>query len=118
MTACRQCDGCAVTRSSFGERVPCPRCDSTGVEPRPAARVTFKSLPAPPGLTRYAVTLVTRVARVRAGTVEKRRGGWWRAVTPDGRVLSSWCSTRREAADACLIALTDPTPNPLGDNPP
>lgn len=27
---CRECDGSGVSRSSIGEQIPCPKCDSMG----------------------------------------------------------------------------------------
>lgn len=62
----------------------------------------FRPEPAPAGLTTYTVEHAGRAI----GTVTRRRGGWWRAVAPDGRGAGSWHGTRREAA-ASLARLAE-----------
>lgn len=47
------------------------------------------------GFPRYRVT----AAGTDLGTVFRRRGGWWSGNRVDGGFVSSWCSTRAEAAD-------------------
>lgn len=68
--------------------------------------VSFHRDPDPaPGVRQYTVTDPAHHTGAQVlGVVTNRPGGWWRAITRDGRIVKSWCSTRKEAAAALLTS--------------
>lgn len=68
-------------------------------------RVRFRQVAAPPGVRQYLVISDS----TELGTVTRRQGGWWRAITTAGDIVGSWHSTRTSAAEALARSTITPT---------
>lgn len=71
-----------------------------------------------PTATGYSTYRVSLPDGPDLGTVTRRRGGYWRAITADGRIVGSWCRTRNDASGDLLVAWRRDHPEAAGGEAP